>query len=120
VISARSTGLRPTSRSSEARGASAAADTTRAYTPHTERKEPIERARAAIAPLLHPMRRRTSPVAHRPVELTAPLRGGCRANPSRKSRSPLAEVHARAAVRDDPATDPLRVTEEMAVFRAHP
>src|SRR3954447_3305615 len=47
-------------------------------------------------------------------------RRACRAKPSRKGRSTLAEVHPRAVVRDDGATDPLRAAEEMAPFGAHP
>jgi hypothetical protein len=32
----------------------------------------------------------------------------------------LAEAHARAAMRDDLATDELRVMDEMAAFGTHP
>jgi hypothetical protein len=46
--------------------------------------------------------------------------GGCRVKPSRQSRGMLAEAHARAAMRDDLATDELRVTDEMAAFGTHP
>jgi hypothetical protein len=34
--------------------------------------------------------------------------------------NPLAEVHSRAAVRDDLATDTVVATDAMAVFGAHP
>ena len=37
-----------------------------------------------------------------------------------ESRGALAQRHARAAMRDDLATDDIRVTDEMAVFGAHP
>ena len=46
--------------------------------------------------------------------------GGCRTKPSEKTRSVLAEVHARAAVRDELAMDWLLATEKMADFGAHP
>jgi hypothetical protein len=45
---------------------------------------------------------------------------GCRIKPSEKMRSALAEIHARAAVRDDLATDPPLATNEVADFGAHP
>jgi hypothetical protein len=38
----------------------------------------------------------------------------------RKSRSALAEMHVRAAVRDDLGTDGPLATDGMAVFEAHP
>ena len=46
--------------------------------------------------------------------------GGCCTKPRRKSGCALAAVGARAAGRDDIATEHLRATDEMAVFRAHP
>ena len=45
---------------------------------------------------------------------------GCRTKPFRKHRCTFAEVHARATVRGDLATDGPTVTNEMAVFGAHP
>ncbi len=45
--------------------------------------------------------------------------GGCCTKPSQKSRSALAQVHARAAVRDDLGTDGPLATDGMAVFGAH-
>ena len=47
-------------------------------------------------------------------------RRGCRIKPSEIRRRALAEVHARAAVRDDLATDRLLATNEVADFGAHP
>ncbi len=63
-----------------------------------------------------------------PVEsskTTAPARtiglgGGCCTKPARKSSSALAEVHVRAAVRDDVGTDRPLATTGMEVFGAHP
>jgi hypothetical protein len=43
------------------------------------------------------------------------LRRGCRTKPSENTRRTLAEVHARAAVRDDLPTDHALVTNEMAI-----
>jgi hypothetical protein len=54
-----------------------------------------------------------------PWRTHAPRRG-CRIKPFRNSRSALAEEHARAAVRDDLATDASRAMDEVAVFGAHP
>lgn len=54
-----------------------------------------------------------------PTETTARRRGCC-IKPSRKTGAALAENHARAAMRDDLATDDMRVTNELAVFGAHP
>src|SRR5215203_1439138 len=50
----------------------------------------------------------------------AAFHGGCRTKPSAKTRRALAEVHARAAVRDDLATDRALATDEMADFGTHP
>src|SRR5687768_3678184 len=54
------------------------------------------------------------------VQRATATRRGCRIKPSRKSRGALKERHARAAMRDDLATDDMRVTDEMAVFETHP
>jgi hypothetical protein len=40
--------------------------------------------------------------------------------PSEKTPSTLTEVHARAALRDDPATDHALATDEVADFGTHP
>ncbi len=53
-------------------------------------------------------------------ELAAAFHGGCCSKPARKSSSALAEVHVRAAVRDDVGTDRPLATTGMAVFGAHP
>jgi hypothetical protein len=45
---------------------------------------------------------------------------GCRIKPFREWRRALAERQARAAVRDDLATNAMRVTDEMAVFATDP
>jgi hypothetical protein len=45
--------------------------------------------------------------------------GGCRTKPFRNRRRAFAEVHARATVGDDLATDGPPATDEMAVFGAH-
>jgi hypothetical protein len=39
--------------------------------------------------------------------------------PFRKHRCALPEVHARATVRDDPATDGPPATDEVAIFETH-
>jgi hypothetical protein len=49
---------------------------------------------------------------------TPGLDGGCRIKPSGKTRSALAEVHARAVVGGDLASDRPLATAEMAVFGA--
>jgi hypothetical protein len=49
------------------------------------------------------------------MSTAAPLVGGRRIKPSRKSRGVLAERHARAAVRNDLATDDTAATDETAV-----
>jgi len=40
--------------------------------------------------------------------------------PFRKSRGALAESHASRGLRDDLATDDMRVTDETGIFGAHP
>jgi hypothetical protein len=47
------------------------------------------------------------------------LDGGCRIKPSEKTRSVLAEVHARADVRDDLAMERPLATDEMGDFGTH-
>jgi hypothetical protein len=54
-----------------------------------------------------------------PKQTTA-CRRGCRIKPSEKMRGALAEVHVRAAVRDDLATDRALATDEIADFGTHP
>jgi hypothetical protein len=54
------------------------------------------------------------------VRRTLAVDGGCCIKPSEKTRRTLREMHARAAVRDDLATDRPHVTDAIAVFGAHP
>ena len=55
-----------------------------------------------------------------PGIITVAFTRGCCTKPARKSSSALAEVHVRAAVRDDVGTDRPLATTGMAVFGAHP
>src|SRR5215211_6226121 len=54
------------------------------------------------------------------VATASPFHRGCRTKPSAKMRGALAEVHARAVVRDDLAPDRPLATAELAVFGTHP
>jgi hypothetical protein len=45
--------------------------------------------------------------------------GGCRIKPSQKAAARSRKRHPIATMRDDLATDDMRVTDEMAVFGAH-
>ena len=57
----------------------------------------------------------TTPVRG-PSHVDAALHGGCRIKPFKKTRSTLEEVHVRAAVRGDLATDHPLAMGAMAVF----
>ena len=70
----------------------------------------MTRERNLKIPLASPSRR----------SLAIAFQGGCCTKPARKSSSALAEVHARAAVRDDVGTDRPLATNGMGVFGAHP
>ncbi len=61
-----------------------------------------------------------NPAAEESSGAATALACGCCTKPSQKSRSALAEMHVRAAVRDDLGTDGPLATDGMAVFEAHP
>jgi hypothetical protein len=76
-------------------------------------------AEGSLSPQPHPLTGSRNPRAAEVDGAAAPFRRGCRKKSSEKTRSRLAEVHVKAAVRDDLATDGPFATDEMAVLVAH-